>query len=137
MVPISDRRGIRKPAPLNLKGPRAFMTLTQLEAMALTFAIEAPVAALLGPLLRLSPLRCAGAAVLGTTLTHPILWGIFAAAQSVFGALTTPVLETFVFLAESIAYRTIATPRWDDALLLSLLVNAASWGVGELIYALT
>ncbi len=113
------------------------MTMTQLDAMALTYAIEAPVAALLAPLFGLSRLHCAAAAIAGTTITHPVLWGVFASATSIFGSLTTPVLETLVFLAESIAYRALVTPRWDEAILLSLLVNAASWGAGELIYALT
>ncbi|MDZ4740443.1 MAG: hypothetical protein SGJ03_11130 [Alphaproteobacteria bacterium] len=113
------------------------MNLTQLEAMALTYVIEAAVAAALARTLQLSPLNCAGAAIAGTTLTHPVLWAVFASAQNVTGALTTPILEAVVILAEAPAYRLIATPRWDDALLLSLLVNAASWGAGELIYALT
>jgi hypothetical protein len=50
------------------------------------------------------------------------------------GAMTTPVLEAAVFLAEAPVYRMLATRRWDDALLLSLLVNAVSWAAGEIIY---
>jgi hypothetical protein len=104
--------------------------------MALTYLIEAIAAVALAPALRLSPLKCAGAAIAGSTLTHPILWAVFAPAHSLIGPLTTPILEALVVLAEAPAYRFLATPRWDDALLLSLLVNAASWGVGELIYEL-
>ncbi|MEQ1756292.1 MAG: hypothetical protein ABL973_19405 [Micropepsaceae bacterium] len=112
------------------------MTLTQLDAMALTFAIEAAAAALLASAFELSRVRCAASAVLASAVTHPILWAVFYKAQFVFGALNTPVLETFVFLAEAPVYRGLATKRWDDALLMSLLVNAASWGAGEVIYAL-
>lgn len=112
------------------------MTMTQLDAMALTFAIEAATAVLLAPVFSLPRLRCAASAILSSAVTHPILWAVFYKTQLVFGALNTPVLETFVFLAEAPVYRLLATKRWDDALLMSLLVNAASWGAGELIYAL-
>lgn len=113
------------------------MTLTQLEAMGLTLAIESATAAALGPLLARSPPHAAAAAIVGSCVTHPILWAIFFQAMTIFGAFTTPVLELVVIAAETFAYRALATPRWDEAALLSVLVNAASWGAGELIYALT
>ena len=112
------------------------MTLTQLEAFALTLAIEGAVAAAAATRLNLSPLKCAVAAVAASTITHPILWAIYAEAYGYFAALTTPILEAFVISAETLAYRAIATRRWDEAALLSLLANAASWGAGEVIYAL-
>ncbi len=112
------------------------MTLTQLDAFALTLAIEAATAAALGPALKLGPLRCALAAVAASTVTHPILWGIHPYTYGYFGAFTTPVLEVAVIAAETPFYRLLATPRWIDAALLSLIANAASWGAGELIYAL-
>ena len=112
------------------------MTLTQLEAFALTLAIEALAAFALGRALKLSPLKCAIAAVAASTMTHPILWAVFADATAIFGAWTTPVLEVAVMAAETPFYRAIAAARWRDAALLSLVVNAASWGAGELIYAL-
>ena len=111
--------------------------MTQLEAMALTFAIEAPVAALLSLGLVRAPLRCAAAAILGTAITHPILWAVFYSATKVLGALTTPILEGVIIAAETLAYRAVATPRWEEAALFSVLANAASWGAGELIYAMT
>lgn len=109
--------------------------MTQLEAFALTLAIEAAVAAALAARMNLSPFRCAGAAIAASAITHPILWGVYAFAYGYFAALTTPVLEAFVIAAETLGYRAIATRRWDEAALLSLLVNAASWGAGEAIYA--
>lgn len=112
------------------------MTLTQLDAFGLTLLIEAPVAAALGWSLKLSPWRCALAAVAGSALTHPILWAVFHAADEYFGAYGTPVLEALVIAAETLAYRALATKQWPEAALLSLLANAASWGAGELIYAL-
>mgnify|MGYP001602220022 CR=1 FL=1 len=113
------------------------MPLTQLEAFALTLAIEALAAFALGRSLKLPPLKCAVAAVAASTLTHPILWAVFADAAAFFGTSTTPLLEVAVMAAETPFYRALATARWRDAALLSIVVNAASWGAGELIYALT
>ena len=112
------------------------MTLTQLDAFALTLAIEALVVLALGRALKLSPLRCTVAAAGASSLTHPILWAVFADATAILGAWTAPVLEAAVMAAETPFYRAIASARWRDAALLSLVANAASWGAGELIYAL-
>lgn len=111
--------------------------MTQLEAMALSYAIEAAAAASLAPAYARKALYCAAAAIVGTTLTHPILWAIYWDAQGAMGELTTPLLEGAVMAAETVAYRLMATPRWDEAALFSVLANAASWWIGELIYALT
>ena len=105
--------------------------------MGLTFLIESVVAAVLARPLGLTPWRCAGSAVLASTITHPILWAVFYAVSDVWGPMATPVLEAAVIAAEAPAYRVLATKRWDDAGLLSLLANAASWAGGELIYSLT
>jgi uncharacterized membrane protein len=111
--------------------------LTQLEAMALTYALEASVAAALAPAFGRAVLMCAAAAIAGSTVTHPILWAVFYDVQAAYGDLATPVLEGCVIVAEILAYRLLATPRWDEAALFSVLANAASWWIGELIYALT
>lgn len=111
--------------------------MTQLEAMALTFALEAAVAAVLAPALRRAALMCAAAAVAGSTVTHPILWAVFYDVQAAYGPLATPLLEACVIAAEVFAYRVLATPRWDEAALFSVLANAVSWWIGEAIYALT
>ena len=74
--------------------------------------------------------------LLASLVTHPILWAIFYPVEAAVGPLTTPLLEMLVFLAEAPAYRYIARSSWDTALLMSLLVNAASWAAGELIYSL-
>jgi hypothetical protein len=112
------------------------MILTQMEAMGLTLVIESAAALALAPVLGLRPAACALSAILASTLTHPILWAIFYSVHEVLGPLTTPILEAIIVLAEAPFYRVIARTKWDDALLMSLLVNAASWGAGEAIYAL-
>lgn len=112
------------------------MTLTQTEAMGLTLVIEATAAAALAWPFARNPILCATAAIVASCITHPILWAVYHDATAVFGAMTTPVLEAAIIAVETLAYRAIATPRWDEAALFSLLVNAASWGTGELIYRL-
>jgi hypothetical protein len=111
--------------------------VTQLEAMALTYTLEAAVAAALAPAFERIALMCAAAAIAGSTVTHPILWAVFYDVQAAYGDLATPVLEACVIAAEVLAYRVLATPRWDEAALFSVLANAVSWWGGELIYALT
>lgn len=113
------------------------MTLTQTEAMGLTLVIEAAVAAALAPAYARTVWRCAAAAVLASCITHPILWAIYHEAYQVLGTLTTPALETVVIAAETLAYRAIATTRWDEAALFSFVANFASWFAGELIYVFT
>jgi hypothetical protein len=104
--------------------------------MGLTLVIEGTAALALAPVLGLRPTACALSAIFASTVTHPILWAIFYSVYAVLGPLTTPILEAIIFLAEAPFYRVIARSKWDDALLMSLLVNAASWGAGEAIYAL-
>ena len=110
--------------------------MTQTDAFALTLIIEASAALAVGRALGLQMSACALAAMLASMLTHPVLWMVFYDVQAVVGPLTTPLLEMAVVLAEAPVYRLVAGCRWIDALLASLLVNAASWGAGEVIYAL-
>jgi hypothetical protein len=112
------------------------VTLTQLEAFALTLLIECLTAFALARPFKLSPLACAFTAVLATACTHPLLWAVYESAWALLGHATTPSLELAVMLIETIFYRTLAAARWLDAAILSLVVNGASWGAGELIYAL-
>lgn len=113
------------------------MTLTQTEAMALTLVIESAVAASMAIAYRRTAWLCAAAAVLGSCVTHPILWAVFHDVAAVLGNATTPALETVIIAAETLAYRAIATTRWDEALLFSFVANFASWFAGELIYVFT
>jgi len=112
------------------------MTVTQLEAFGLTLAIEGAVAAALAVQFKLRPLAAVAAAIVGSTVTHPLLWYVHPRMVDILGDLTTPVLEGAVIALETLPYRALATRRWDEAALLSLLANAASWWIGEIIYAL-
>lgn len=110
--------------------------MTQTDALALTLIIEGVAALACARAFRLPAASCALAAMLASLVTHPVLWAVFHDVHAALGAFTTPTLEAAVILAEAPVYRWIAGCRWREALLASLLVNAASWGAGELIYAL-
>jgi hypothetical protein len=105
--------------------------------MGLTLVLEAAVAAALAFPLARNPFLCAAAAIVASCVTHPLLWAVFYDVVPILGAYTTPLLEIAIMAAETLAYRAIATPRWSEAALFSILANAASWGAGELIYALS
>jgi len=113
------------------------MHLTQLEAFALTLAVESVAAAVLAPAFKITRTRAILSACLGSTFTHPLLWYGFYRVYPYLGAPTVPALEALVIVAEAPFYRVIAKTRWDESFLLSVLVNAASWWTGELIYALS
>ena len=112
------------------------MHLTQLEAFGLTLTVESVAAVALAPAFRIARWNAVASAVLGSSLTHPLLWYSFYKVYAVLDVYTTPVLEAFVILAEVPFYRVLAKAKWEEAFLLSLLINAASWAAGEVIYAL-
>jgi len=106
------------------------LTLTQTEAFALTLVTEGIAAAVLARSFNVKPWRAAAAAVIGSTISHPILWPATLALYSRLGLMTVPLLEILVALFESIAYRLIVTKSWRTALVLSAIVNFLSWLVG-------
>jgi hypothetical protein len=112
------------------------MHLTWLEAFAITLGVESIAATALAPAFRIKRHQAVLSAVLGSTLTHPIVWYEFYQLYPYLGVGTVPVLETFAIVAEAPFYRVLANVKWTEAFLLSVLVNAASWWTGELIYAL-
>ena len=112
------------------------MTLTQTEAFVLTLLIEGIAAYLLAPRFAVNSWRAAGAAVVGSALSHPLLWQGVLALFPRLGAFTVPILEILVVLFESIAYRLIATKSWRTALILSTIVNFLSWLAGFLLQGL-
>jgi len=113
------------------------MHLTQLDAFAITLAVEAIAAAGLAPAFKIERARAALSGVSGSAFTHPVLWWAFPQVYAHLGAATTPTLEVLVMIAEAPFYRVLAKVNWTEAFLLSVLVNAASWWMGELIYALS
>lgn len=111
------------------------MELTQIQAFLLSTLTEAAVGAGLLALTRKAAVwRGVGAAVLGTALTHPVLWAVFSAIESRTGYWPAlAMLEALVVLAEAGVWRIIALPQWRSALLFSLAANVSSFAAGLFI----
>jgi hypothetical protein len=109
--------------------------MTELEAMMLSIAIEAPVAALLGLTHgRGASARAVAAATLGTIMTHPIVWF---GALALYGVMsywpTLIIVETFAVIAEWPFYMIMTKFLWRRSLALSFIANAMSFAIGDLI----
>lgn len=115
--------------------------MTQWQAELLSFAIEAPVAALVAALwCRARAARVlvlvALAAVAGTALTHPVVWnGVLVLVPRVGWVVAVVVFELFAVAGETVVYRLAARLAWRQALLVSLSANAASFGIGLMLSA--
>lgn len=111
--------------------------MTEFEAMLLSAAIEAPVAGLAAWLTRWpsrGPLHVAGAATVATFVSHPLLWQAVLWGYdhaSVWAAVALP--EALVTLGEGALIAWIARMRLPQAMLVSLLANAASLLAGLLL----
>jgi hypothetical protein len=106
--------------------------MDQINAMLLSMASEAPAAALLGLIwARRISMLAAAAAILGTLMTHPIVW---------YGALRLyevmeywpafAIVEAYAILCETVVYRVVAGLNWPLALVLSFTANWASIALG-------
>ena len=113
--------------------------MSQTEALLLTMAIEVPIAVSLVAWRRWAPGRLAIvalASIAASVVTHPLLWLVDPMLHS---SIDTParwaLLETAIVLVEAGVYAVGAglTPR--RALVTSFVANAASFGVGLVIYA--
>jgi hypothetical protein len=80
--------------------------------------------------------RAALAAAVATLTTHAGAWHGVIMLEPALGYVTAvAAVEAIVVLAEAVAYRCIVPLPWPDALLVSLIVNAASTTVGLALYA--
>lgn len=106
-------------------------------ALALTLAVELLVA--FGWLRRtrpsLPPPRIVIAGLLPSLLTHPLAWRAAAALPAAGYARGVLAIEAAVVLVEAVVLRLLLGRPWQDALLLALLANAASFAVGALLFA--
>ena len=99
--------------------------LTYAAALLATIGIETALARLLLPgawaRLRLDvPLL--------NLLTHPVLtWAVWR------GVLPLALGEVLVMVAEAIGYRLLTRLTWRQAVLLSVALNAVTWGAGLLL----
>ncbi|TWT15624.1 hypothetical protein [Reyranella sp. CPCC 100927] len=111
--------------------------MSEVDALLLSCAIEAPVAAILAWALRWGHAgRAALAATLATLMTHGIAWrAILWLLEGLGYPLAVLLVETGVVAAEAIAYRLIVPLDLRRALAVSLIANAASTGAGLALYA--
>ena len=113
--------------------------MTQMEALAWTLGVEVPIVVAIVAAARWAPGRLGLIALLSVAAsctTHPLLWLADGALQS---SLSTPprwaLLESAVVLVESAFYAWPGGLGARQGFLLSLVANAASFGVGLLLYA--
>jgi hypothetical protein len=109
--------------------------MTEVEALALSIAIEAPLAWLVArragwPV----PSRVAAASAVATAVTHPQLWAAALWAYQRFPPLPALLaLEAIVVLVEGALIAWMARLTIRQAMLVSLIANAGSMLVGLLI----
>ena len=124
--------GIGSPSP-HVTGLGA-ACMTEIEALLLSAAIEAPVAYLVAYLARWPSrgnLHIAAASAAATAITHPQLWAAALWSYEHFPYwLTILTLESAVVLTEGVLIAWMAALRIDRALLVSLIANCASMVVG-------
>jgi len=111
--------------------------LTEIQALLLSAAIEAPIAFLVVWLTRWpsrGAIHAAAAAAVATAVTHPQLWAAVIWLAPRFGwqavALTG---EAVVVLVEGLLIAWMAGMKLRHALPLSLATNGASFAIGLLI----
>lgn len=102
-------------------------------ALALTLAVECVVVALL--LRRSGPLRAVAAAAAASLLTHPFAWRAAAALSPDQHLVGTVVIEAVVVLVEAGVLRLLLPIDARRATVVSLVANAASFGVGLALMA--
>jgi hypothetical protein len=111
--------------------------LSELQALLLSAAIEAPIAWLVVRLSRWpsrGPLHAALAAAVATAVTHPQLWAAVLWLTPRFGwAPVTLAGEAAVVVVEGLLMAWMAGLRLRHAMLLSLLTNSASFAIGLLL----
>lgn len=106
--------------------------MDQIDAMLLSMASEAPIAALLGMLVsRRVSMLAAAAAVLGTLMTHPIVWyGALRLYEVIPYWPAFAVVEAYAIGCETILYQVFTGLGWPRAFALSFAANWASIGLG-------
>jgi hypothetical protein len=104
--------------------------MTQLEAMALTWVLELPIALLLT---RRRDLRLVMVVVTGTVLTHPGVWLIGTNLPQEWWWPGICVTEGVVGVVEGLLLWKLAPLTLRQGLLCGVLMNAFSFGVGLLL----
>lgn len=108
-------------------------------AMLLEGALAAALGCRLAPRLELSrssaSVRCCAASVIGTGVTHPVLWLWFSRWVNITGSWWVGTLSALILaiLVEGLVYTAVLRGRWCLSLGLSALVNTAGFGIAPLL----
>jgi predicted permease len=102
-------------------------------ALGLTLAVEAPLVIWLGHRLQRSIHRSIIAGLLPSLLTHPLAWQIWSRLSPHGYIEAIALIEVAVFLIEAVVLRLLLHLTWRQALMVSMLANTASVGVGWLL----
>lgn len=117
-----------------------FIPMTQLSAMLLSILLETPVALGLARWRGCSsPVRSVVlASVLGTCLTHPLVWpGFFYLTPLITYGGAALVLEVGAALVESLVYHKMVPAPPSTSLLMGFGANGFSFGLGQILNALS
>jgi hypothetical protein len=105
-------------------------------AFALTFAVEAPIIALLLRGNGVTPARAIALALFANLATHPIVWFVIPQLLDIGTPEYTAVAEGWAVLAETALYwLAVSGLTVRRALVIALVANAASWAAGHLVAA--
>lgn len=108
------------------------MVITQTSAFFMTLAIEVPLASVLATLRSVSWMRGFFAAIVASSLTHPVAWWITQRLGPDEYQAMLWVIEAIVCLVEALVFMRILRMRWGTSLALSVIVNAASAVTGAM-----
>lgn len=114
------------------------MSLSQIAALGLTLAVEAPLVTVVAYWRGIRWQRGLAAGLLASCLTHPFAWKLSWWASTLFA---TPhyfrwfvAIEAAVCLVEALVFRRILHTSWAWSVGLSVVANAASSLLGVLLW---
>jgi hypothetical protein len=114
--------------------------MSQLTAYLITIGVECPIVLLLVfgrrwlPPDRNQLLWVSLWGILASSITHPIAWSVNHATQSMAYEIRVAILELLIFLAEGVIYHYALRLNWSRTMVLSLIANIASYGIGMIVF---
>jgi hypothetical protein len=109
------------------------MTASFAVALALTLAVEAPVVGWYGRRMGRTRGHVIAAGLLPSLVTHPIAWHAWSRLSPYDLVQGIAMIETAVWLVEAALLLILLRLKWKQALLLSLVANAASMSLACLM----
>jgi hypothetical protein len=108
--------------------------VSQLEAFCITIGIEVLVAMGMTTLISVPSIaRLSLAVVLGTVLTHPLLWAVADRIPSDWWWPAIFALEVVIGVVEGVVVVVMGRVPWRGGLLIGVIMNAVSFGLGLLL----